>query len=446
MAGEDSLLDPEIERLSERLSKDPDSLVFAPLADAYRKSGLIEEAIDILRKGMDRHPNYASAYIVLGRCYQDQKMYELARSEFEKALEVAPDNFLASRLYADVLVSLGQKEEAIKRYKHLLESDPGNVEIQEALEKFTPGDEEQKDLTSEADTSVFDFGEIDTKEADQGPTDVASMFGVGEALSEGGGEPVHEIGSVFDKTPAAPPSQPESGKRSPFDFGTIPETASREPEDKKKEEIPVFLEPTVVQDNGAHASGHDLGGLVVEEKLEEPPSEEEGLQLERSAVGIPYGEGQPPGKVDKRLAEIYFRHGFVDKAIRTYERLVEMEPSNQDYKNRLAEIRGRAEPAPGEESVFPSEILEPYSEPSGPPPPEQDPSAVPGPGGPDDNQNISLTELFKGESGDQGMGPPAESPHPSMDAEPEEEARPEEEKNSESGFNSFQSWLDGLKE
>jgi len=445
MLGEDSLLDPEIERLSERLSKDPDSLVFAPLADAYRKSGLIEEAIDILRKGMDRHPSYASAYIILGRCYQDQKMYELARSEFEKALEVAPENFLASRLYADVLVSLGQKEEAIKRYRSLLEFDPGNIEVREALEKFGPTEEEHRDLSSEAETSVFDFGKIDAEEPNQGSTDIGGVFGAGEGASEEEREPIRDLGSVFDKSPAAPPPlQPESGKRSPFDFGTIPEAASEEPEKEKDEEKPsAYLEATVVKTDNSHARGHDLGGLVVEEKVELPEPEEAGLRLERSAVNIPYEEGQPDDKVDSRLAEIYLERGFVDKAINAYESLIEMEPSNQDYKKRLAEIKGDSGPTTPDVGVFPSEILEPYTERSGSTAPSD---VLKSEGeGPSDRQNISLSELFTGEGGDQGIGSPTESPHPSLDTKPEEEAKPEEE-DSENGFDSFQSWLDDLKE
>ena len=62
-------LPPEIEKLSERLAKDPKSLVFSSLANAYRKNNMIDEAIEILQKGLEIHPNNVSARIVLGRCY-----------------------------------------------------------------------------------------------------------------------------------------------------------------------------------------------------------------------------------------------------------------------------------------------------------------------------------------------------------------------------------------
>src|SRR3990172_7952133 len=75
MAKNEAALDPEIERLSEKYSKDPNSLVFAYLADAYRRSNLIDEAIDIVKRGLQIHPHYSSAHIVLGCCFRDKRMY-----------------------------------------------------------------------------------------------------------------------------------------------------------------------------------------------------------------------------------------------------------------------------------------------------------------------------------------------------------------------------------
>ena len=75
---EETYLDPEIERLTELYEKDPTARVFAPLADAYRKSKLYDEAIDILKKGLEIHPGYVSAHLVLARCYYDKDMLQLA--------------------------------------------------------------------------------------------------------------------------------------------------------------------------------------------------------------------------------------------------------------------------------------------------------------------------------------------------------------------------------
>ena len=61
-----------IRRYEERLAKDPASLAFAPLADAYRKAGRSREAIRLCREGLDRFPHYATARLVLAKALLDE--------------------------------------------------------------------------------------------------------------------------------------------------------------------------------------------------------------------------------------------------------------------------------------------------------------------------------------------------------------------------------------
>jgi len=438
-------LDPEIEKLTEKLAKEPNSLVFAPLADSYRRSGLIEEAIDIVKKGLDKHPDYASAYIVLGRCYQDQKMYELARAEFEKALEIAPENFVAAKLYANMLVSLGQKEEAIKRFNQLLETDPGNKEIRQTLEELRPEEveSEPKELSSEADPDVFNVGSIgETREAAAG---VSDMRGVPPDTDD----EAPDLATVFghgSETPRV--EEVEETGRSPFDFGTIPESASKEPEkiEKGEDTPPAFLEPTVVGQRGAVRKPLDLGSAP-------EPSTGEEEQPEGAGVGDGHGpyeklpDGKPP-EADEGLAELYAAQGAIDKAIETYEKLLEKEPSNEEYKKRLAELRPDPESVIREESVFPSEILEPTPESPArvaqpQPTQEAQPPDEPEPKMPPTLETISLNELFKDEEVVSGPVRPKETTHPStLDEKEKPKSKGEESKE---GLESFQNWLDGLE-
>ena len=48
----------ELRSLIERFEKAPDSRLFAPLADAYRKTGDVDQAIDICEKGLEKYPDY----------------------------------------------------------------------------------------------------------------------------------------------------------------------------------------------------------------------------------------------------------------------------------------------------------------------------------------------------------------------------------------------------
>ena len=49
-----------IERYQLTLERDPKSQVFAPLSEAYRKMGLLEEAFRISTRGVQFHPIFAA--------------------------------------------------------------------------------------------------------------------------------------------------------------------------------------------------------------------------------------------------------------------------------------------------------------------------------------------------------------------------------------------------
>jgi tetratricopeptide (TPR) repeat protein len=138
MAEGEIKLRPEIEKLSIKLETDPKSRVFAQLADAYRKSNMVDEAIEIAKKGLEIHPNYAAARLVLGRCYLEKRIFSLAREELERAVNLDPYNSVTLMLLADALLAQGAKGEAIRRYQQVVDMDPLNNEVTGRLEELLP--------------------------------------------------------------------------------------------------------------------------------------------------------------------------------------------------------------------------------------------------------------------------------------------------------------------
>ena len=67
IAAEDPAASFVIRRYEERLARDPNSLAFAPLADAYRRAGRTRDAIALCREGLARFPEYATARHCIGR-------------------------------------------------------------------------------------------------------------------------------------------------------------------------------------------------------------------------------------------------------------------------------------------------------------------------------------------------------------------------------------------
>src|SRR3954451_675653 len=90
---------------------DPTSRVFAPLAEAYRKAGLIDEAIDIAREGLKNHPGFVGGRVALARALFEKKEYEQVIEEVKQVVQDVPDNLVAQKLLAESCLMLGQVAE-----------------------------------------------------------------------------------------------------------------------------------------------------------------------------------------------------------------------------------------------------------------------------------------------------------------------------------------------
>lgn len=124
---------PGIERYAAKLAKDPKSRAFAQLADAYRKEGFLDEAIEICLRGLQEHPTYVSAHVVLGRAYLDKGAIEQAEAEFLKVVELDPENLLAHRLLGDIYARQERVAEARERYLTVSSLNPLDREVKALL-------------------------------------------------------------------------------------------------------------------------------------------------------------------------------------------------------------------------------------------------------------------------------------------------------------------------
>ncbi len=116
----------EIARLAERYSKEPKSRIFVQLADAYRKNNMIDEALEVLQQGLQYHPQYPLAYLILGKCYFDKRMYAQSKDALEKTIEFDPINVVALRMLAQVCETLKDEACQLKAYKGIVAIDPSD--------------------------------------------------------------------------------------------------------------------------------------------------------------------------------------------------------------------------------------------------------------------------------------------------------------------------------
>jgi hypothetical protein len=123
----------EIEKLERRYAENPHGLTFAPLAEVYRKNGDIPRALELLRAGLELHPNYIPASIVLGRCHQDLGDLPAAEQAFAHVLRLDDENVIALKSLADINERQERPDEAAVWLHRLVAVDRSNEEARHQL-------------------------------------------------------------------------------------------------------------------------------------------------------------------------------------------------------------------------------------------------------------------------------------------------------------------------
>lgn len=169
-------LSPLIIKYERILEEDPRSRVFAPLAEAYRKVGLLDNAFNTLKKGLRYNPDYLLGYLSLAQCYVDKGEYSLCYSTLRPLVSQNRDNIKLQKIFAISAEKTGNQEEALDTYKYLLFLQPKDEEISQkvkALESeleegviYTPKEEikfnvEELKPSPENDRSLDDWVQVD---------------------------------------------------------------------------------------------------------------------------------------------------------------------------------------------------------------------------------------------------------------------------------------------
>jgi len=124
--------------MPDELAMDSKALIFATLADVYLSSGMIDEAISILKDGLSRNPNYTLAKIILGRAYYLKGNTEQALKTLEEIYEQAKESENENLYLGHIYKKLGDYEKAIKFYEATLKINPENKEAKQELDLLSP--------------------------------------------------------------------------------------------------------------------------------------------------------------------------------------------------------------------------------------------------------------------------------------------------------------------
>jgi len=136
----------DIKKFEDTLDKDPNSFCFAPLSELYRKVGMVDEAINIAKRGCELHPEYVGGYMALGRAYYEKGMNAECRQSLEKVVRVTPDNLLAHRILGQIYIDAGDVAAAEESLKTILAKNPDDTEsriLLNSLARSTGGGEKR---------------------------------------------------------------------------------------------------------------------------------------------------------------------------------------------------------------------------------------------------------------------------------------------------------------
>ncbi|MCP4685073.1 MAG: hypothetical protein GY867_06435 [bacterium] len=136
-------IDDRIAKCRKILETDPNSQIFAALAEAYRKKGELDKAFRLCQGGLRIHPSYGSAHVVMAKINLDRGLYDWAEAEVNKAVEIDGRSRAIDLLLAEIFLFKGEYKRSIKLLNRLLQIDPENGQIRKLLDIALKIPEEQ---------------------------------------------------------------------------------------------------------------------------------------------------------------------------------------------------------------------------------------------------------------------------------------------------------------
>jgi tetratricopeptide (TPR) repeat protein len=119
-------LEQEIRDLRSRFwsERDPDGRAFAPLADAFRRAGELDEALELLADGLGRHPDYATGHVIAAWVHRDRGDAASAETAYRAVLELDPENARALHGLGQLLARGGRVAAGRELVGRAVELDP----------------------------------------------------------------------------------------------------------------------------------------------------------------------------------------------------------------------------------------------------------------------------------------------------------------------------------
>ena len=364
----------DIDFLSQRLSDNPQSPLFARLADLYLSKNQSSEALKLCEVGVQAYSSYATGYVVLGKCYLALNQNSKAKLAFAQALHFSPFNQVARKLLSEVLHTVdespessasevapplaGKVEPAAEPHSAAVVGEETAPPIQEpslAVEDAAAGpaiEETTSEMSQPEEVQIVESPAVVEPTQEPAQPDEVQIVEAPDVV-ETAQEPAQPDAVQIMESPA------EDTVRSPIVEESIPETIqSTESPATEPAEFPGMEE--YVQTHSARLaedktiSLDEYLGLTPATPTPPPVTELDTLtsQLENAGRIIPQEpepEASPKESVPSdslvitpTLAEIYASQGEYGAAIQAYEILILSKPDERDrFEKRIKELQAK---------------------------------------------------------------------------------------------------------
>ena len=299
-----------IAKLEKAFRRDPDSPLFARLADLYLKRGRVEQALALCQKGCASFPDYATGFIVLSKCYEQRGALEEAREAMGQALRLDPENPGGYKHLAHLFGQLGVPPLVLQSLRQAAYLDPFDDSLAEQIEQISSQTHqaapEPEEVAASADSQCHDS-------FDAAPA--AQIDPLSDQTHQAAPESKESVASTAPEAPDAEAAQPQA----------LP--SPEPPKDEDRDDL--------------YGDSNDSELLRLLQEIEE----------EKAAEPVPAPEepptppaSEPSTPKSKRiatmtLAEIYTTQGLTQKAIETYRELLEQEPTNTIIRSKLTSLQ-----------------------------------------------------------------------------------------------------------
>ena len=394
-----------IDDLQKKFDENP-RRYFAPLANEYRKAGDPEQAIAICREFLPQQPGHMSGHFVYGKALYDAHQLDEAKSVFDTALTLDPENLIALRYLGDIARALGDPGSARTWYQRVLDADPRNDEIAALMTELAnapPAPPAEAPLTGPTGTVVMPALSLQdlTGSAPPGIDAPAAAPPEPEPQPAAAAEPA--AAPIADSVSPEPPSAPVVAASLATEPAPAIATEAPAPEATRPVETPAAQVAAAVPEAPPEASAPPAEELLDLDELDitasepaaleadrpRPSLDTAGFDVERAGDGLlmpgigaaaetrslEESESEPEPAVasdefplddfevaaapaptestpsmdpfaTETMADLYRSQGHLDAALRVYRQLLAQRPDDADIQAHIAELEAAVAEAP----------------------------------------------------------------------------------------------------